>query len=91
MGDASRWSCAPMLGDAGAACTISYDLGTEYSIAELRLGTFCDLAPRFFVHRFVWPVTVNAIGAMIQKLLLLDRTACFAKMCHYSGYPDPRI
>lgn len=35
LAETSRWSCSPQL---GGECTISYDLGEEYSFQELRLG-----------------------------------------------------
>lgn len=35
LAETSRWSCSPKL---GGECTISYDLGEEYSFQELRLG-----------------------------------------------------
>lgn len=38
MGESSRWSCSPSLGDADAVCTISYHLGVKYDLAELRVG-----------------------------------------------------
>ncbi|CAM9225071.1 unnamed protein product [Ectocarpus fasciculatus] len=40
MGDASRWSCAPYLGDEGAVCSISYDLGREFGLDELRVALY---------------------------------------------------
>ncbi|CAM9918634.1 unnamed protein product, partial [Ectocarpus sp. 8 AP-2014] len=33
----SRWSCAPKLGGDGDSCTISYDLGQVYNLAQIRL------------------------------------------------------
>ena len=33
--EGSRWSCSPSL---GGDCTISYDLGAERDLYELRLG-----------------------------------------------------
>eukprot|EP00752_Nemacystus_decipiens_P014961 g13320.t1 len=39
-GNSSRWSCSPSLGGEGAVCTISYNLGAEYSLAELRLAMY---------------------------------------------------
>ncbi|CAM9582225.1 unnamed protein product [Ectocarpus fasciculatus] len=40
MGDASRWSCTPNLGDEGAVCSISYDLGREFGLDELRVALY---------------------------------------------------
>ncbi|CAN0145747.1 unnamed protein product [Ectocarpus sp. 4 AP-2014] len=37
MSEDSRWSCAPEL---GGLCSISYDLGAEYSIDELQLAMY---------------------------------------------------
>eukprot|EP00903_Cladosiphon_okamuranus_P018639 g17154.t1 len=37
LADKSRWSCSPQL---GGECTITYDLGEEYSFQELRLAMF---------------------------------------------------
>lgn len=34
----SRWSCGPNLGSDGESCTISYDLGQVYNLAQIRLG-----------------------------------------------------
>ncbi|CAM9622988.1 unnamed protein product [Ectocarpus sp. 6 AP-2014] len=39
-GDASRWSCAPNLGGEGAVCSISYDLGREFGLDELRVALY---------------------------------------------------
>eukprot|EP00752_Nemacystus_decipiens_P014960 g13319.t1 len=37
LAETSRWSCSPKL---GGECTISYDLGEEYSFQELRLAMY---------------------------------------------------
>ncbi|CAN0504528.1 unnamed protein product, partial [Ectocarpus sp. 12 AP-2014] len=42
MSEGSRWSCAPEL---GGLCSIFYDLGAEYSIDELQLGTHESKTP----------------------------------------------
>ncbi|CAM9688654.1 unnamed protein product [Scytosiphon promiscuus] len=39
LGDSSRWSCAPSLGD-DEDCTLSYTFGVEYSIDSLRLAMY---------------------------------------------------
>ncbi|CAM9160508.1 unnamed protein product [Ectocarpus sp. 4 AP-2014] len=36
----SRWSCAPKLGGDGDSCTISYDLGQVYNLAQIRLAMY---------------------------------------------------
>eukprot|EP00903_Cladosiphon_okamuranus_P021656 g19910.t1 len=67
LSEGSRWSCAPNL---GGPCTISYDLGTEYNLDELRLAMYKG-------DRRVRTVDISVDGSLIATWTSSGTTSDF--------------